>query len=600
MVTDHKPLVSIFANSRKGSIRTDRIKLRHQDISFQVVGKKGKKNQADYLSRHATPLLKTPKEWQEESGELEKTVWSLQFSPYTEAISMERIIEKTGKDPILKKLMMALKKGGVPKDDEDLRPYRTIEDELTVSDSGLLLKKDKIILPRGMRGLAIKKAHQGGHPGESRLKQRLRAHFWFPDMDRSIKDFIKGCTACHLFTGKTTKEPIATIEGPDEAWTEVNIDLFGPMPNRQHVLVVQDAFSRFPAASMVESTAAAPVLTALKGVYGSYGNPATHRTDNGPPFNSRKFAEFSQQRGIRHKKVYEYHPQANPAETLMKPLGKALKIAHHDHVPPEAALNEFVQAYRDTPHTGTGETPGNMMFRHGYRTSLPKTSPISDGKVDEVRRKDKMTKRSRADAINASSRRSASLFKAGDKVVITKKDRQRKFEPKFEPKQYVVISEEERGVTVAQRGKKPKRRHKDDVKRADIGRRKVGEDDQFYWEQTSHRSIDEEDGGEEETPDEDTGTEETNERSGREDEERYGAETDKEEDHDGEEMDGSEEVEDGDMERDEEEHHDGVEMDILTDDAEEHPDSEDEEFTLERIHQRAEGKRTVRPPIRFS
>ena len=80
------------------------------------------------------------------------------------------------------------------------------------------MRKDRIILPKGMRGIAIKKAHQGGHPGESKLKQRLRAHFWFPDMDKDIRDFVKGCTSCQLFTGKTTKEPLATIEGPDEAW----------------------------------------------------------------------------------------------------------------------------------------------------------------------------------------------------------------------------------------------------------------------------------------------------------------------------------------------------------------------------------------------
>ena len=31
VITDHKQLVSIFANKRKGSIRTSRIKLGHQD-----------------------------------------------------------------------------------------------------------------------------------------------------------------------------------------------------------------------------------------------------------------------------------------------------------------------------------------------------------------------------------------------------------------------------------------------------------------------------------------------------------------------------------------------------------------------------------------
>lgn len=79
IITDHKPLVSIFASTRIGSIRTDRIKLRHQDITFKVSWRRGKENPADFLSRHATPINKTS--WQQESDELEKTVWFLQYAP---------------------------------------------------------------------------------------------------------------------------------------------------------------------------------------------------------------------------------------------------------------------------------------------------------------------------------------------------------------------------------------------------------------------------------------------------------------------------------------------------------------------------------------
>jgi hypothetical protein len=53
VITDHKPLCSIFNGNRKGSIRTERIKLRHQDIRFTVIYQCGKVNQSDYLSRHA-------------------------------------------------------------------------------------------------------------------------------------------------------------------------------------------------------------------------------------------------------------------------------------------------------------------------------------------------------------------------------------------------------------------------------------------------------------------------------------------------------------------------------------------------------------------
>ena len=87
--------MSIFKNVRKGSIRTERIKLRHQDIDYVVQWKKGDTNTADYLSRHPTPWSMVPAEKKVETSEFEKTVWFLQFSPYTEAISIKEILKQT-------------------------------------------------------------------------------------------------------------------------------------------------------------------------------------------------------------------------------------------------------------------------------------------------------------------------------------------------------------------------------------------------------------------------------------------------------------------------------------------------------------------------
>ena len=41
VITDHKPLVSIFNGRRKGSIRTERVKLHNQNINFSVKYQKG-------------------------------------------------------------------------------------------------------------------------------------------------------------------------------------------------------------------------------------------------------------------------------------------------------------------------------------------------------------------------------------------------------------------------------------------------------------------------------------------------------------------------------------------------------------------------------
>ena len=82
VITDHKLLVSIFSNIRKGSVRSNRVNLQHQDIKFKVTFyRKGLLNPADFLSGHATPISKLSKVQVKETTEFEKTVWFLQFSP---------------------------------------------------------------------------------------------------------------------------------------------------------------------------------------------------------------------------------------------------------------------------------------------------------------------------------------------------------------------------------------------------------------------------------------------------------------------------------------------------------------------------------------
>ena len=132
-------------------------------------------------------------------------------------------------------------------------------------------------------------AHQGGHPGINGVKRRIRCHFWFPGMNEMVENVIRSCSFCTMNTEKGSKEPQRTIPVPDDPWQEVSVDLFGPMPDRKHVLVVQDIKTRFPCAKIVSSTNGKQVIPAMEQIYNSYGNPDVHRSDNGPPFNSKEF-----------------------------------------------------------------------------------------------------------------------------------------------------------------------------------------------------------------------------------------------------------------------------------------------------------------------
>ena len=465
IITDHKPLEAIFKNKRQGSIRSERIKLRHQDIRYRVVWRDGKHNPADYLSRHATPLGLTPSHIREESEELEKLVWFVNYGPYTEAVSMDKIIKYTAMDDILKSLKEAIKKGYISKNNTDLAKYRKVFEQITTSDEGLVLRGDKIIIPSRLITTALEKAHQGGHPGMSCMKRRMRAHFWFPDMDKITEQYVKGCKDCEIFTNKTTHSMLHH-HWPKESWKDVNIDLFGPMPDNKHVLVVTDSMSRFPAAKIVPNTSAAPVINALNDIYTDFGQPNSHRTDNGPPFNSEAFNQFSTATGTKHVKTFPYHPQANPAETFMKPLGKSMKIAHHNNANKNLALNQLLSSYRATPHSATGVTPGNMLFRSGYRSGFPATEPLTDEQAEEARERDIKQRSERTNKLNNSKHRKDDDLRVGDIVHTRINKRTSKFQPLFDPTPRTVTSIDNGGITCIDTLGTTQRRHLDDVKKS--------------------------------------------------------------------------------------------------------------------------------------
>ena len=203
------------------------------------------------------------------------------------------------------------------------------------------------------------------------MKRRIRAHFWFPGLDNAIQSCLATCHECQIHTRSPFKVPLTSTPIPEHLWDSVSLDLFGPLPDKSHILVSRCNLSRFPDAKVVRSTSAQHVLPALAAMYNNFGNPLQHTADNGLPFNGNEFRDFSAARGISIKHSYPHHPQGNEAECFMKPLGKAVKVALDKHQPVQKAVDELLSDYRSTPHPATGLAPGDMFFRGGYHTKFP-------------------------------------------------------------------------------------------------------------------------------------------------------------------------------------------------------------------------------------
>merc|ERR1712048_50805 len=206
----------------------------------------------------------------------------------------------------------------------------------------------------------------------------------------------------------------------------------------KHVVVVQDLASRYPAAKLVKSTKADAVLPVLEGIYDTYGNPCTQLSDNGPPFNGQKMADMAKRRDVALETIPPTHPNGNPVETFMKPLGKAMKIGHFNKVPEEESLNTALKTYRQTPHPSTGMPPGTMLSRDGVRNGLPRKAALEED-VMEARRKDIVTKEKSEERVNASKFRKSSNFKVGEKVLVKNFRKTKKFDPTFIPDPYEIV-----------------------------------------------------------------------------------------------------------------------------------------------------------------
>ena len=163
-------------------MRTERIKLRHQDVRYVVQYQAGSLNQADYISRHATPMEKVPREEQTESEDLNNILYMLHATPIVECISLAAIAEETKNDPTLSKIQKLIKQGKqwIPKDEtEKVRKFQGVMQEITIMGNGILMKGERIVLPEKLQTLAMELAHRGSPPGQTGIQRRLRFLFFF-------------------------------------------------------------------------------------------------------------------------------------------------------------------------------------------------------------------------------------------------------------------------------------------------------------------------------------------------------------------------------------------------------------------------------------
>lgn len=316
LITDHKPLEVIFGPKSKPCARIERWVLRLQSYSFEVKYKPGKTNIADPLSR-LCKLATNP------TDVLKDYVQAITECARPIAIPLQEITESSQGDSDIQKVKEGLYKNNW---DETVKAYKIFQNELCFHGD-ILLRGTKIVIPTNLRERVLKAAHEG-HPGIVAMKGRLRTKVWWPKCDKDVENICKACKGCVLVSAPSAPNPLKRRELPTEPWVDIAIDLMGPLPSGDHILVVVDYYTRYKEVKICRTITSNDIIVLLKDIFSRLGNPVSITADNGRQFTSEDFKTFCKERNIRIYNSIPYWPQQNgEVERQNRDILKRLKIS---------------------------------------------------------------------------------------------------------------------------------------------------------------------------------------------------------------------------------------------------------------------------------
>jgi hypothetical protein len=174
---------------------------------------------------------------------------------------------------------------------------------------------------------------------------------------------------------------------PSGPWSRVHIDFATPKMGINYLVVV-DAYSKYPEVVKMSSTTTSATISQLRSIFSRHGYPQTLVSDNGPQFKSAEFGRFLEEYGVVHKTTAPYKPSTNgQAERVVQVLKNAIKIASLQGKNEDDVIQDYLLAYRVTPHCTTGECPSQLLMKRRLRTKLDLVFPSVQKRVDKVQDK---------------------------------------------------------------------------------------------------------------------------------------------------------------------------------------------------------------------
>ena len=438
LLTDHKALECIYGKKSKPCARIERWVLRLQPYTFKVTYIPGSKNVADSLSR----LLDSKYERAENEYSDEYVKFIAREATPT-AMTTREIEEESARDGEIGALRECLLTGKWHKLEH--KEYLPIRSELCAIGQ-LILRGTRIVIPENLREHVLELAHLG-HPGIVAMKGSLRTKVWWPGIDKQVEQFCKSCYGCQLVGKPCKPEPMTRTELPSGPWQDLAMDVLGPLPSGDTILILIDYYSRYFEVEVTKSITSEKINAVMSKWFVTHGLPMSIRTDNAAYFTSEKFRNYMKVNGITHRRNTPLWPQANgEIERQNRSILKRIQISQAEGRNWKHDIDDYLVMYRSTPHSTTGRSPAELLFGRKIRTKLP---DLNYYETQYLNVRDVDAEKKGKGKLYGDSRRGASEndISVGDRVLL-KQNRENKLDTVFHPNPHIVREKKGNSVVV--------------------------------------------------------------------------------------------------------------------------------------------------------
>ncbi|XP_042147901.1 uncharacterized protein LOC115313675 [Ixodes scapularis] len=339
---------------------------------------------------------------------------------------------------------------------------------------GLLFHRDRLlgqnvhqlVLPAQRRPEVMGLAHEscwGGHLGFRKTKARVKYAFYWPGIERDIREHCSSCHGCQVRSDlrQTDRVPITPLTRPEFPFQTVNIDVIGPLDTpsargHRYALCVIDLCTRWPEVVCLRSLSAKATCEALLTIFSRTGIPSVICSDCGTNFTAQLTREFLARLGCSPRFSTPDHPESNGAVERWNRVFK--NMLFHVIEKEGRGWDRFVPfllwAYREVPHDTTGVSPFQMLYgrsptgpltvlQQSWTGDIPipvtlRESPAEylrnlKGQIERAAEEAELTApaRQNAYATQHNKRASPKAFGVGEKVLVFDLDRPGKMYPKW-------------------------------------------------------------------------------------------------------------------------------------------------------------------------